>query len=99
MNSLLQCGSVASLRGYENPISVARLIMQDPEQHIFYAQDYAAEIAREHQIRTLEECELGSNLSTNDSASDTVGSIAIDSEKILQQEPVPGDGCIALQVE
>ena len=58
MNSLLQCGSVASLRGYENPISVARLIMQDPEQHIFYAQDYAAEIAREHQIRTLEDVNL-----------------------------------------
>lgn len=79
MTSSLQCGSVASLRGFENPIRIAKIISQDAHEHTFYAHDYAAQIAQNHGIPSQNdnnEQEILFAQTRNDG--ETVGAVALD---------------------
>lgn len=77
MDSTLNCGAVASMRGFENPISIARYIMDRQDGHYFYAHDFARDMALAHGgfkqlINTLQK----SNIDIPQG--NTVGSVALD---------------------
>jgi beta-aspartyl-peptidase (threonine type) len=82
MSSNLKCGSVASLRGFENPISLAKLISEDQSGHIFYAQDFARDIANLHSMKKINTLE-SEDLSIQKSLGETVGAVAIDFDRML----------------
>jgi beta-aspartyl-peptidase (threonine type) len=79
----LEFGAVASLRGYENPISVAKYIMERGDGHNMYAFDFASKFADQIGIKKIE-------TSHNDSSpielksdkeyqkNDTVGCVGLD---------------------
>ena len=45
MSDSLEYGAISSLRGFENPISIARLIMEENKGHGCYSFDFATKIA------------------------------------------------------
>jgi beta-aspartyl-peptidase (threonine type) len=81
MDSKLNCGAVASMRGFENPISIARYIMDRQDGHYFYAQDFASELALAHGgFKLLKEKPPNtiSNIISEIPEGNTVGSVAFD---------------------
>jgi L-asparaginase / beta-aspartyl-peptidase len=88
MKSDLDCGAVASLRGFENPISIAKMIMEKSKEnnHYFYSHDYASSIAsKTNKFKTLK-------ISTNNQEKgkkdkevhgETVGAVALDGNSML----------------
>ena len=55
LGSDLEYGAVCSLRNVQNPISVARLIMETPDGHNMYAHDFATKLAKEKGITFIKE--------------------------------------------
>ena len=77
MDSHLNCGAVASMRGFENPISIARYIMDRQDGHYFYAHDFAAELARARGgFKLLDE--KPATFRSENLEGNTVGSVAFD---------------------
>ncbi len=49
----LEYGAVASLRDFQNPISVAKIIMDTKDGHNMYAHDIAHNIAQKHNLKPI----------------------------------------------
>ncbi len=71
----LQYGAVGSLRGFLNPISVAKIILDKDTGHNMYAHDFAAQFAREHNVKTIEKGIINEDVKHEFG---TVGAVALD---------------------
>lgn len=86
----LQYGAVGSLRGYRNPISLARILMERGDGFNMYAHDFASKYAEEaHLIKICDEQDQNPLSKKSDNAennedigekSDTVGCVSRDFE-------------------
>jgi beta-aspartyl-peptidase (threonine type) len=84
MDSKWNAGMIASLRGFENPISVARMLFQDPHDHIFYAHDFVTEMAKKRGGFKMLPLSTPLQLNTKSSNDgETVGAVAIDLDGLL----------------
>ena len=78
----LQFGAVASLRGYENPITVAKYIMEKGDGHNMYAFDFASPFAEQIGVKKIDSPQIKDiifkhNIESNQK-NDTVGCVALD---------------------